>query len=80
MELQSRNKQNKALNEETGTLAKGAAIGGNVDFRIATYFVDSFVAAITFARDSIANIIFELFVKSINKANNKKQNSFILFY
>lgn len=67
--------------EENSSMGKSVALGsGGADFRVATYFVDSFVAAITFARDAIANVVFDVFVKSVNKANNKKLNSFVLFF
>lgn len=40
MELQARSKQNKALSEESGTMARGIATGvGGVDMRLVTYFI-----------------------------------------
>ncbi|CAD8186985.1 unnamed protein product [Paramecium octaurelia] len=80
MELKARNKQNKAMVEENSNLGKSVVVGGGTDMRVTTYFIDSFVAAITFARDAISNVVFDVFVKSVNKANNKKLNSFVLFF
>lgn len=66
--------------EENSHLGKSVVLSGGSDMRVTTYFVDSFVAAITFARDAISNVVFDVFVKSVNKANNKKLNSFVLFF
>jgi hypothetical protein len=68
------------MTEENSHLGKSVVLSGGSDMRVATYFVDSFVAAITFARDAISNVVFDVFVKSVNKANNKKLNSFVLFF
>ncbi|KAM3128346.1 hypothetical protein pb186bvf_019536 [Paramecium bursaria] len=82
MELQARNKQNVVLNQETASMAKGTPVagGGTIDFRIPTYLLDSMIAVISYTRDQISGALFELFVKNVNKANNKKLNSFVLFF
>ena len=63
-------------------MAKGTPVagGGTIDFRIPTYLLDSMIAVISYTRDQISGALFELFVKNVNKANNKKLNSFVLFF
>lgn len=52
---------------------------GTMDFRVSTYYIDSMVSVITFAREAINSVIFELFVRSVNHANTRKLNSFVIF-
>lgn len=52
---------------------------GSVDFRVSSVLCDGTITVLTFTRSNINNIIFEMFVRSVNHANQRKLNSFIIF-
>lgn len=68
--------ENRELNERRGTPTLGK---GSVDFRVSIIFCDGTIAVLTYTRININNIIFEMFVRSVNHANQRKLNSFIIF-
>ena len=68
--------ENRELFDRKGTPALGK---GSIDFRVSTVLADGTITVLAFTRTAINNIIFELFVRSLNHSNQRKLNSFIIF-
>lgn len=68
--------ENLELSERRGTPTLGKS---SVDFHASIIFCDGTIAVLTYTRININYIIFEIFVRSVNFAIQRKLNSFIIF-